>query len=91
MDVGWDLAAPQRQDYVVQVDVLAEDRQGLLRDISSLLADEKVSIQGTRSRSDSASERASIRLEIAVAGIEQLERLLRRLEQVPSVISARRG
>ncbi|MCC5867641.1 MAG: bifunctional (p)ppGpp synthetase/guanosine-3',5'-bis(diphosphate) 3'-pyrophosphohydrolase [Gammaproteobacteria bacterium] len=91
VDVSWDLAAPQGQDYVVQVDVIAEDRQGLLRDISSLLADEKVSIQGTRSRSDSASARASIRLEIAVAGIEQLDRLLRRLEQVPSVISARRG
>ena len=91
VEVGWDLDAPERQDYVVQVAVVAEDRQGLLRDISSLLADEKVSIQGTRSRSDSSRERANIRLEIAVGGMEQLDRLLRRLEQVPSVISARRA
>lgn len=89
VEVSWDLEAGDAS-YTVELEVIAEDRQGLLRDITAMMADEKVSILGARTRSDARSQRATLRLEVTVDGVAQTERLLRRLEQVPSVISARR-
>ncbi len=78
-------------DYTARVRVDAEDRQGLLRDISGALADERVSILSTRSRSDESAGLARVELAVQVAGLEQLDRLMRRLERIPSVIAARRA
>lgn len=90
VEVSWDVDANDGGSYTVEIEVLAEDRQGLLRDITSMMADEKVSILGARTRSDTRHQRATLRLEVTVDSVAQTERLLRRLEQIPSVISARR-
>ena len=89
MQLDW--GAADQVTYPVQIVVTAFDRQGLLRDITSTLADEKVSILSTRSNSDSSSLSASIQLELAVKSLEQLSRVLDRLRQVANVTDARRA
>jgi GTP pyrophosphokinase len=89
MELDW--GGADQVTYPAQIIVTAFDRQGLLRDITSLLADEQVSILGTRSSSDSPSLSASIQLEVAVSSLEQLSRVLDRLRQVANVADARRG
>jgi GTP pyrophosphokinase len=66
------------------------DRRGLLRDITTMVAEEKINIERMSSRGDAAQGSADLTLRIAVGGLEELTRLLARLAALPGVISARR-
>jgi GTP pyrophosphokinase len=68
----------------------AYDRQGLLRDISTVLSDEKISIDGVQTRSDKQKLQAIMELSISVPGLAALSRVISRLEQLPNVTSVRR-
>ena len=74
--------------FAVDVEVIAYDRQGLLRDISDLFAKEKINV--TRVNSLSKLNQANMQFSIEIADLEQLSRLLGLLHQVPNVISAKR-
>src|SRR5215469_8172081 len=74
----------------VELAVSAYDRRGLLRDLTDVLALERLSIDAVNSRTDHDSGIAYFALAIAVRDLEQLARVLRRLAAVPNVIEARR-
>jgi GTP pyrophosphokinase len=74
----------------VELAVRAYDRRGLLRDLTDVLAAERLSIEAATTRTDRASGLADVALTVAVADLEQLARVLRRLAQVANVIEARR-
>ncbi len=73
-----------------QLAVRAFERRGLLRDLTDVLAAERLSIEALTSRTDPDTAIASFSLRVAVADLEQLARVLRRLATVPNVIEARR-
>jgi len=77
--------------YPAELSVQAFDRQGLLRDISTVLADEKVSVEGVQTSTDRRTMRADLRLSIAVPGLPALSRVIERLERLPNVTSVRRN
>ncbi len=84
--VEWD--APGHA-YPVAVRIDAWDRVGLMRDISTLVADEGVNMTGIRSQEhDDGSITIYVTLEIQ--SVRQLMRLLAKLEGVPSVTSVKR-
>lgn len=76
--------------FPVDVVVHAMDRRGLVRDVSTLLADEKVNIERMTTRTDAAEASADLSLRISVCGLDELSRLLARISALPGVISARR-
>jgi GTP pyrophosphokinase len=76
--------------YPAELSVQAFDRQGLLRDISTVLADEKVSVDSVQTETDKATMQAEMRLSISVPGLPTLSRVISRLEQLPNVTSVRR-
>jgi len=78
------------QLYPVVVRIDAWDRLGLLRDISTLVADERVNI-GSVSSAEREDNSTSIFLAIEIRSITQLSRLLSRIEGVNGVISAGRA
>jgi GTP pyrophosphokinase len=88
LQVDWGKAGAQR--FPVDVAVHAWDRRGLVRDVSGVLADEKVNIEHMTTSTNSAENTASIQIRVAVDGLEELSRLLLRIQQLPNVISARR-
>jgi GTP pyrophosphokinase len=71
--------------------VSAYDRRGLLRDLTDVLAVERLSIDAVTSRTDHETGLAYFSLAVAVNDLEQLARVLRRLAAVPNVIEARRS
>ncbi len=77
--------------YPAELTVQAFDRQGLLKDISTVLADEKVSVENVRSNVDRKTMKAELRIAIAVPGLPTLSRTIDRLEQIPNVTSVRRN
>ncbi|HVH84647.1 MAG TPA: TGS domain-containing protein, partial [Steroidobacteraceae bacterium] len=88
LKVEW--AAADSGALDVEITVSAYDRRGLLRDLTDVLAAERLSIDAVTSRTDHDAGVAHFALSIAVGDLEQLSRVLRRLAGVPNVIEARR-
>ncbi len=82
--------ADARQPYPVEILVRAFDRTGLLRDITSVLANERVNVIGVHTHTDKADGVATLQLVIEVVGLTVLRRVLERIAGQPNVIEARR-
>ncbi|MCU7977167.1 GTP diphosphokinase [Shewanella sp. SW36] len=76
--------------YRMRLRVLAHDRSGLLRDLTSVLAAEKSNVLAMSSSSDTKNQTAAIELELELYNLDGLSRVLSKLTQVDSVIEARR-
>lgn len=79
-----------RGKYAVDLFVIAYDRQGLIRDISYMLANESVNIHQLNSVVDRVNSMAHIRLTIEIEGLEILGRVMSKVSQVPSVFEVKR-
>src|SRR5262245_50209797 len=88
LQVDWGKSAGRR--YPVEIVVHAMDRRGLLRDITTVVAEEHINIERLASQGDPAQGSADLSLRVAVGGLEDLTRLLARLSAMPGIISARR-
>jgi GTP pyrophosphokinase len=74
----------------VELTIRAYDRRGLVRDLTDVLALERLSINAMTTTTDRASGTAEVKVSVAVHDLEQLARVLRRLGAVPNVTHARR-
>ncbi|HHB12659.1 MAG TPA: bifunctional (p)ppGpp synthetase/guanosine-3',5'-bis(diphosphate) 3'-pyrophosphohydrolase, partial [Chromatiales bacterium] len=77
--------------YPVDIRLLGVDRKGLLRDVTGLLADERVNVLRADTRTDPKDHSVRMELRIEVTDATQLSRILGKLSQVPSVLEARRA
>ena len=75
--------------YPADIAVEAQDRQGLLRDISEVLSREKINVTAVRTQSKQGSARMSFTIE--VSGVAQLQRALKLIEEIGGVEGARRS
>lgn len=71
--------------YRVDVEIHAFDRRGLLRDITAVLASEKVNVIAITTLSDDDKSTAVFRFTLEVSGIESLGKVLARILQVQNV------
>jgi GTP pyrophosphokinase len=79
-----------KQLYPVEIHIDGWDRVGLLRDISSVMAEEKINI--TRISSDDNDDHTtSISLTVETSSVAQLSRLLSKLEGVKGIFNVVRG
>ncbi len=75
--------------FEVDIHLKAFDRQGLLRDISDVIAKEKLDV--LRVNTESRGEYATMQLTVRVRELPQLSKLLARLQHVQNVIEVGRG
>ena len=76
--------------FAVDIAIHAFDRRGLVRDISAVLADEKISIQHMTTSTNARENTADVALRVGVHGLEELSRVLGRVSALPNVLRARR-
>lgn len=76
--------------YPVSIQVDALDRVGLLRDISALVAEEGVNMASV-SALDRADNTASISIILEIKSLEQLSRIMARIEAIGGVINVSRS
>jgi GTP pyrophosphokinase len=76
--------------YPVNIQIEAYDRTGLLRDITNLLANEKVNLLSMNTISTKESNTALIRFSIEVGELDILSKLLHRINQLPNVLNVYR-
>jgi len=87
--VVWSEEQP-RGAFLVDVQLYAHDRKGLLRDISSVFSNEEVDVLGVKTHSNRRKETASMRFTVEVADMAQLSRVMEKLAQVPDVLEVKR-
>ena len=90
IEVDW-AEQPNQAAYPVDIVITAADRRGLLRDVSSVLADEEANVIATETQTDAAHDRASMRFRVEVSDVDQLERLCSKLRQLSDVSEVRRS
>ncbi|MGH8108843.1 MAG: RelA/SpoT family protein [Arenimonas sp.] len=88
LPVNWGESDKSR--YLVNVVVRAFDRKWLLKDITNIIGQNEVQIQGVDSKIDSSHGMAEINFLLKVNDFEQLSDLLGRLNAVPGIQEARR-
>ncbi len=88
LQVSW--GSSTREHYVVNVCIKAFDRTTLLKDVTSLLANEKAHVFALQTQTNKQDNTAFITLTVEIDGLNSLSRLLNKLEQVPNVLEARR-
>ena len=88
IDVSWQHTIDAVQ--AVNIAVKSWDRTGLLRDISNVLANEHVNVTGVNTQSNKQDGTAQMQITVEVKTLEQLGRVLAKIEQQPNVITARR-
>lgn len=87
IDVTWGRAS-QEQRYSVAIEIVGYDREGLMLDISTVMADEKVNMSSVNV--SVKQNIATFNLTIEIGDMQKLTRILARLEGIQSVTEARR-
>ena len=80
---------PSGDVYTASIEVLAWDRVGLLRDVSTIIADGKVNMVAVRTV-EHDDRTTSVHVTLETTGGEQFARLLSHLDAVRGIISVRR-
>ena len=88
IEVDW--GAENDAMYPAEVTLVAYDRQGLLRDVTGVLADDGVSVDSIRTDTNQKTMQAIMELGLSVPGLDTLSQVISRLEQLPNVVSVRR-
>lgn len=88
LQVSWGSAT--RDHYVVDLLIKAFDRPNLLRDITSLLSNEKAHVFSLQTQVNRHDNTNQIMLTIEIDGLNSLSGLLNRLSQIPNVYETRR-
>jgi GTP pyrophosphokinase len=86
VDVEW---GQRGQLFPVAIKVEGMDRVGLLRDLSTIIADEKVNMQGVRTN-EHGDHTVTVSITLETTGVEQLSRLFAKLEGVSGVFTVTR-
>lgn len=86
IQVSW---GSPRSTYPVAVKISAYDRDGLMRDVSTVIAEEKISMSHVTVNVDGDNE-ATFDIVLNVDNIGHLSRVLTRIESLPNVMDARR-
>ncbi len=76
------------QPFLADFELEAEDRQGLLRDVSAALTHERMNVVGVNTQT--RGNRATMRFTVEVRLAEHLQRVLRAIREVPGVEMVRR-
>ena len=88
VEVRW--GQENEKTYPVGVEVIAYDRSGLLRDISSVLANESINVLSVETHSIAKSHMAKMNLTLEVSDLEILSRILSKITQLPNIVEAKR-
>jgi GTP pyrophosphokinase len=88
IEVEW--GRQRERTHPVDVQIVAYDRPALLRDISSVLANERINVTGVNTTTDKKRMMARMELTLEITDMGQLSHVLARILQLPNVIEANR-
>lgn len=88
IEVNW--SGEVKGAFQTKVEVICFDRDGILRDITTVLGNEKVGLLGVHSESNIEQQTANIKLNLEIRDLNSLARLITKLERLKSVFEVNR-
>jgi len=88
VEVSW--GVDKEQTYPMTLQVHAFDRKGLLKDVSSVFADEKVNVLEMNTLTEPRDQSVQMSISVEVANLEVMSKLLAKIDQLPNVLSVKR-
>ncbi len=79
------------QNYPVNILIHANDRHGLLSDITRTLSDDKINVIAVNTMSNKKDQTARLAVTIEIRDLQQLTRIMDRISQLRNVIDVTRG
>ena len=89
IEVDW--GRDENEAYSVSLVINAIDRQGLLGDVITTLANEKVNVNAVNTLSDKNEQSARMVVTVEIHDLQQLTRIMDKIGQLPNVIEVLRG
>ncbi len=93
LEVTWQQINPE--SYLLPITLIAHDRSGLLRDVAAVVADAGINMVSVNSMTRTSLRKAEITATLEIAAdanaLDQIERIMRRLRQVKTVVSVERA
>jgi GTP pyrophosphokinase len=74
-----------KKSYSIKLRIVANDRQGLLRDISSIISNDRVSIIGMESHSEPSNNTTIMLVTVEVVNFDMINRLITKLLQLEDI------
>ena len=88
IEVNW--SSDLNVGFETDIDIFCSDRTGLLRDITTVLANESVALLGVNSLSDKSRQTALITISVEVSDNQVLAKVIARLQQLKGVVDVKR-
>ena len=88
IEVNW--GRSDSATYPVDLTLRAYDRSGLIRDISTILADEAANVTDLKSQTDRKTLETVMEISVEIRDLPTLSTTIARLEQLPNVITVQR-
>lgn len=79
-----------RRAYQVGIEIEADDRAGLIRDVSAVIAGEHLSLLGLNTSVNKLENRAFISMTIEIQSLNSLKKILQLIHQVPGITRVQR-
>jgi len=86
IEVEWNHPEGQKTVYPVDIQVSAFDRPGLLRDIYTITANDKINLIATHTHTDKADNTVNMMLTLEVGNMVQLSRVLSKIDNLANVM-----
>ena len=83
IDVNW--ASDVKAAFKTEIQIFCADRDGILRDVTTVLANEKVGLLGVNSLSDTNKHTAKIKLSLEVKDLNSLAKTMVKIQQIKGV------
>ncbi|HNS49818.1 MAG TPA: bifunctional (p)ppGpp synthetase/guanosine-3',5'-bis(diphosphate) 3'-pyrophosphohydrolase [Anaerolineae bacterium] len=88
IEVDW--GKPVERIYPVHIRIRAWDREGLLRDIATVVAEERVNMRKVGSANPQKTNLVTLTATLEITAMSQLVSILDRIERLPNVVEVRR-
>ena len=76
--------------YPVEISLTAFQRTGLMQDVSTILANQKISLLNINSSTNKAEQMVYTKLTIEIQGVDELVVIIDKLSQLPNVQDVKR-
>lgn len=88
--IAMDWSSTTSQKYPVSLLIEAHDRAGLLRDVSSIIANDNIPILSLNTKMDALHRYAYLQVTIEISSLTQLEKIIRDIKALPEVVIVKR-
>ncbi len=89
IDAEWQAESSAENTYLTEINIYADDRNGILFDITKVLSEANISVNSINSRT-SKQGKATITLSFAIKSVEQLNTIISKIRNIESIIDIER-